>query len=371
MASRLASVDWLRGVAVVLMIQTHLYDAWVHAGVKQTAAYGITRFLGGVPARLFLLLVGVSLAIGWESQIARGVARGGIVKKNFKRGLQVIGMAYLFRIQEYVLGGLGANWADIFRVDILNCIGATIIVCSVIAAPRGGRPQIAAAVIGAALFLGLGPIIGPAHFPAFLPRPLTSYIGGQRPMSWFGLYPWAAWPCVGIVLGHLWARAAAAADPGRLARAFLLPGAFGVLGWAAVVIIRRVDPDVIRYPSDLVQQMGPGSFFYRLGMILVIAALGWAWVRFRHPAAARFSVMEQFGRTSLFVYWIHVDLCYGLVSKPLHGRLGMVSATVGLVAMTAAMLALSLWRTTRFDPWWKARRHAVQPAPGPTTRSPA
>ena len=31
----------------------------------------------------------------------------------------------------------------------------------------------------------------------------------------------------------------------------------------------------------------------------------------------RFSVMRKFGRTSLLVYWLHVDLCYGLLFKHL------------------------------------------------------
>ena len=34
---RLDVVDWLRGAAVVLMIQTHLYDAWVSPAAKLTA----------------------------------------------------------------------------------------------------------------------------------------------------------------------------------------------------------------------------------------------------------------------------------------------------------------------------------------------
>ena len=70
---RLDVVDWLRGAAVVLMIQTHLYDAWVSPADKLTPAYRVTRFLGGVPSRLFLMLVGVSIALRFESQLAKGV----------------------------------------------------------------------------------------------------------------------------------------------------------------------------------------------------------------------------------------------------------------------------------------------------------
>src|SRR5262249_52532790 len=160
---------------------THLYDSWCSPAAKATEAYWWTRYLGGIPSRLFLMLVGVSMAIKFEALIAKGIARSVMVRGAVKRGVEVVVLACLFRIQEYILGGWGDNWPDLFRVDILNCIGASMIVTGIIAAPRKGRPQVAASLAAAAFFIALGPIIGPAHFPSFLPRPLTSYIGGERP----------------------------------------------------------------------------------------------------------------------------------------------------------------------------------------------
>ena len=34
----------------------------------------------------------------------------------------------------------------------------------------------------------------------------------------------------------------------------------------------------------------------------------------------------QLGRTSLFIYWIHVELVYGLISLPLHRALSLPAA---------------------------------------------
>ncbi len=354
---RLGAVDWLRGLAVVLMIQTHLYDAWAASNAKATTAYTITRFLGGIPARLFMLLVGVSLAIRFEAHLTKATPRRAVIRESAQRGVLMLVLAYVFRVQEYVLGGLGDNWRDVFRVDILNCIGASLIVVPLIAAPLRGRPAYGPALLGAALFLGLGPIVGPARFPGWLPPELTSYLGGQRPLAWFSLFPWAAWPLAGVALGHVW-MSAARRGPGSEAKVFLSSGIFGALCTATVIVVRAIDPHVIRYPSEVVQQMGPGAFFYRLGLIGVLAALAWAVVRrTRRPdGRSRFSVMRQLGTTSLLVYWVHVDLCYGLVSKPLHGRLTMSQSTVGFAAMLAAMIGLSLARTHLWGPWWKERR---------------
>jgi uncharacterized membrane protein len=356
--ARLDAVDWLRGLAVVLMIQTHLYDSWASPAAKATGAYWWTRYLGGVPSRLFLLLVGVSMAIGFERQLERGTPRPAMVRASARRGLEILGLAYLFRFQEYALAGFWGPITDLFRIDILNCIGASMILVGFVAAPRAGRPAYAVALAAAAVFIGLGPIVGPAHFPRWLPAPLTSYIGGQRPMSWFGLFPWAAWPLVGVVIGHVWVRASR--EPRREAITWAVTGAVGLALMGAVLLVRKWNPYVIRYPNDIVQQMGPGTFFYRLGLNLVFAFVAYAVTRALGP---RFSVMRQLGRTSLLVYWIHVDLCYGLVSQRLHHRLNMTQATIGFVLMTAAMLLVSLAKTKYWDGWrrGRSRRAAAHP----------
>src|SRR5437764_192092 len=81
------------------------------------------RHMGGLPARLFLLLVGVSAAIKFETQLARGVDSATMRRQTAKRGLQIVGLAYLFRMQEHLLAGFHGGWPMLFKVDILNAIG--------------------------------------------------------------------------------------------------------------------------------------------------------------------------------------------------------------------------------------------------------
>jgi uncharacterized membrane protein len=359
---RLDAIDWLRGVAVVLMIQTHLYDSWVSPAAKATSLYWWTRYLGGVPSRLFLLLVGVSLAIRFEGQLRKGVDHATMVRGAARRGLEILALAYVFRFQEYALSGFWGPPTDLFRIDILNCIGVSMMLVAVVAAPRAGRPQYVLALAAAAIFVGLGAVIGPAHFPTFIPTPISSYLGGQRPMAWFGLFPWGAWAFVGLAVGHVWVRASV--EPRRAARVFLATGAAGLALMSVVILVRAWNPHVIRYPNEVIQQMGPGTFFYRLGLCGVLALVAYAVSRLE---AGRFSVMRQLGRTSLLVYWVHVDLCYGVVSKPLHHRLDMRQATIGFVLMTFAMLLVSLAKTRYWEPW---RRRQAGRAPHALPRTP-
>jgi uncharacterized membrane protein len=364
--SRVAAIDWLRGLAVVLMIQAHGFDAWLAPAAKTGDAYWFIRHMSGLPSRLFLLLVGVSAAIRFNAQLAKGVDERTIRWQAAKRGLQIVGLAYLFRLQEYTLSGFKGGWQTLFKVDILNAIGFSLLVVAAVAAPRRGRIPIAMTLVVAAVLLVLGPIVGPAHFPGWLPHVLTSYIGGQRPMSWFPVFPWGAWALVGVAVGQLWVRQSRDARGER--RVFLLTALAGVASTATIIGIRAIDPFVIQYQSELAQQMGPGSFFYRLGIIGVLAGLGWAVTRF---TAGRFSPLSQLGRTSLLIYWIHVDLCYGGISRPLRGKLGVAGATAWILALVVLMLGVSILKTRLTPPasrWIAERlgRPAAQKSPLPS-----
>ena len=346
-APRIEAIDWLRGLAVIFMIQWHAFDSWLAPWAKAGWPWWFIRHMGGLPSRMFLLLVGVSAAIGFEAQLARGVDTATMRRKIARRGLQIVAMAYLFRFQEQLLGGFAAPWSALFKVDILNVIGASMLLIAAVAVPRHGRAQIGPALLGAACFLGVGPIIGPNRFfPSWI-HPLTAYIGGPRPMAAFPIFPWGAWGLVGVALGHLWVRQSR--EPGKQARVFLLTGVAGLVSLEMVTVIRRINPYVIRYPSDIAQQMGPGAFFFRLGLIGALAGVAWIVTRL---AGDHFSVLKQFGRTSLLVYWIHVNLCYGGISRWLRGRLSVPVATAWILVLITLMFAVSMLKTR----YWASAR---------------
>jgi uncharacterized membrane protein len=338
--NRIDVVDWLRGLAVVLMIMAHGMDAWLLPAAKSGFIYSLIKVGSGIPARLFLLLVGVSAAIQFEAGLAKGTDGPTMRRRLAKRGLQVLVLAYIFRLQEWVLSRFYGGWESLVRIDILNAIGASMIVVALIAAPRTGRRQIVPALLCAAVFLGFGPLVGPAHFPAWLPRPITSYLGGQRPMSWFPLFPWAAWSLLGVAVGHLWVWANR--DERRLRRCFLSSFFVGLAMTSTVGLVRHLDPTIIRYPSEVIQQMGPGIFFHRLGIIATASAIGFLWCRFLRE---RFSVFRQLGRTSLFIYWVHIEFCYGGFVFALRGRFNLPGATLLVLALTALMLGMSMLKT--------------------------
>lgn len=346
--SRVPVIDWLRGFAVVTMIVAHSFDAWMDPALRTGASWAVVRHVSGIPSRLFLFLVGVSAAVVFSKQVARGASEAEMRRYALQRGFGMLALAYLFRLQEHILANFWGGWSQVLRVDILNCIAVSLLLLGLVGVPRRDgsvvRPRVLLPLALAAIFVAFGAIIGPAVFPDFIPRALSSYIGGQRPMAWFPLFPWGAWALVGLVIGQLWLRESRKPDQG--ARCFNLTGLLGVLSLGTVLLIRELHPQIIRYPSELVQQMGPGSFFFRLGAIGVIAFVGFHYTRLvyaRRPG--RFSPLAQLGQSSLLIYWIHVEICYGFGTRPIQKQLGFVATTIAFLILTAAMLGLSLAKT--------------------------
>jgi uncharacterized membrane protein len=70
-------------------------------------------------------------------------------------------------------------------------------------------------------------------------------------------------------------------------------------------------------------------------------------------AGRRWSPLQVLGRSSLFIYWIHVELVYGLVSLPLHGAFSLAGAWVALGVFWLLMLAAAVakdWTIGKFKP---------------------
>src|SRR5574340_413020 len=130
--SRLAYIDWIRGLAVVLMFQTHCYDSWLSPAARKSSSLINWSQLGGtLPAPLFIFLAGISFALVTERLREKGIARSAIAKTTIRRGAEIFGMGLVFRVQEYALGYPWSPWTDLLRVDILSILGLSMILMGI------------------------------------------------------------------------------------------------------------------------------------------------------------------------------------------------------------------------------------------------
>ena len=144
-ASRLGYLDWARGLAVILMINTHAFSAWTVAEDRGTRLFALARLFGGYPAPLFLFLAGLSAALVAERERAKGSNGGEVRRRGLRRGLTVLGFAFVFRVGMLASGGFGRA-ADLLRVDVLNCIAVSLMLVALALGLPSVRGRLAAAL---------------------------------------------------------------------------------------------------------------------------------------------------------------------------------------------------------------------------------
>jgi len=371
-SSRLAWIDWMRGLACVLMFQTHCYDAWLGGDARKTSFLKGSQLLGTLPAPLFLFLAGISFALVTDKLIRKGLTPAAITRTMVRRGAEILGFGLLFRLQEYLIAWGWAPWSDLLRVDVLNIIGLSMILmallCGVTLLVRSGHSNsgfaiVAAAISTAGLIALLTPPLYTTWRPTWLPWPLESYIDGCHnlgaPQPWlFPLFPWAAFAFAGLAVGFV-----LFSDQARNQTAKTL-ALFAAVGAVAILVARQFDHSSFHlYSTYDYWHTSPNFLMTRVGILLVIAFLTYAWCRWG-LATRGFSPIMQLGQTSLLVYWVHIEFVYGRFSIMPKRAQTIAGASWGLLEITVFMLLLSLVRT-RID-WkkfeWKKMIRGVQPA---------
>jgi len=219
---------------------------------------------------------------------------------------------------------------------------------------------IAASLAAATLFAMLAPPLWTTHRPGLLPWPLESYINGvhvfNEPQPWlFPLFPWAAFAFAGLAIGFL---LYTNFSKRREALTFVLIGLAGV---AASALSQLFDKSPIHlYAVYDYWHSNPDFFLMRCGLLLVILFFSYAWCRWG-LAQKGFSPIIQLGKTSLLVYWVHIEFVYGGFSILPRHQCSVAKASLGLLIIFSAMLGLSLIRTN-----WKKWRGAKRPIPAST-----
>jgi hypothetical protein len=382
-----------------LMFQTHCYDSWLGGAARQSRFYMYSQLGGTFPAPLFLFLAGISFALVTEKLRQKNLPASQIARSTIRRGAEIFGFGLLLRLQEYVIAWGWAPKSDLLRVDILNTIGLSMmlmgLLCWLVLAAREkgtmlwGQPPSAVqpgearrlhpasrtrwylivSAAGVSLLISLlAPLLWTTWRPDWLPWPIESYINGVHnlavPQSWmFPVFPWAAFAFAGLAVGFIlqsqWTRT-------REAQAFFILGAVGVV---LIELSRWLDAEPRQfYPVYDYWHTSPEFFLIRLGMLMVILTGSYAWCRWGLGQWG-FSPLIQLGQASLLVYWVHIEFVYGRASILAKRAQTVGGATVGLLIITLAMLALAYIRT-HFKQWRKAPSLRTDSALAPVAGQP-
>jgi uncharacterized membrane protein len=341
---RFAYIDWLRGFACIGMFEVHAYNSWLSPAARQGSFYGLSQFSGTLPAPLFVFLAGISSALVTDRMRRKGFSRNQTSARIIQRGAEIFGLGLLFRVQEYLLSFSTAPWTDLLRVDVLNMIGLSIVLMGVLCWFTQSRPGSAIAAAGVAMGISLvTPLVWTSWRPHWLPWFLESYFDGVHiygtPQSWlFPLFPWSAFAFAGLAAGFVLTSDWSVKNTARTL------GLFAAVGTAIFLLSWALDSAPLTlYAAQDYWHTSPNFFLARMGVVLVVSWIGYAWCKWGWGGAG-FSPLITLGQASLLVYWVHTEFVYGSLSILTRGAQGIPMATFGLLIIVIAMVLLAMTR---------------------------
>jgi hypothetical protein len=227
-------------------------------------------------------------------------------------------------------------WRSLLKVDILNLMGPSIMAAAALwGALRTTRGRLLAFAFATLAVALLTPAVRVTTLLDVLPDPIEAYLRPRAGYTAFAVFPWGAFVFAGALVGVLLDEARTASVERRLN--FYLALAGGALALGAFGASYLPTP----FEGSHFWTSSPSYFLLRTGLLALTVGAAYLWYR-RPRGGTAFSPLEQMGRTSLFIYWIHIELIYGLMVRPLHKALTLGQAGFGILIVALLMLILSL-----------------------------
>lgn len=327
LSDRVLALDWLRGLGVLIMLQGHLFNSFARVDLHNHPIYVLSQFIGGMPAPIFLFLVGATLAFRLDRADRQGLSPAARLKSALWRAAFLAVIAILFRFQLWLFAW-GNPWTEIVRVDILNCMAFGVAVLSPVALLTPHRRFTGCLVAGLAI-AAMAPLVSLLDW-SNVPWLVRNYIVPNK--TFFSFFPDAAYIAFGVSFGALLRTAAPARDR--------------IMQWAACLGLALIvtahyfsNLPFSVYPNSDFWLNSPGLIFIRLGIVLVLAAAGFVWTTGQQPE--RLAFVRRLGTNSLLIYWVHVELVYGRWFWFAKERLSIGACAAASLLLIALMYGLA------------------------------
>src|SRR5437016_4852172 len=195
---RLEYLDWVRGLAGIIMLNGHVWHSYLKPELKTNGIYTFTQFIGGMPPAIFLFLTGVTFTFLMDSRSRKGLSQAKRVMAALYRARYLFLLAFAVRVQLFLFG-LPAAWQGLFKVDVLNCMGFSMVMISPMALFSTKERIRLCAVLGLAIAF-LSPVVSQMDWSG-VPWMIRAYIVPDG--NFFGIFPWGAFLVFGVSAGSV------------------------------------------------------------------------------------------------------------------------------------------------------------------------
>lgn len=303
-SGRILAIDLARIFAILFMIQGHTIHVLLAPQYRQGQFFDLWLYLRGLTAPVFLSLAGCSFFVVTMRMFAKSPSdMSSKVFRRIRRFAAFVGLGYLMHMParsfsdlQYVDSNLLQSW---YQVDVLQCIGITLIAMQLLAlvARTPQRYVIACIAVGSAIVLAT-PLTWSSnwnHLPGFA----SAYLNGNSG-SLFPLFPWAGYVFMGASLGYLFLTQPSSAT----IRVTAIAAGIAIL---AGNVLQRM-PWSLYGPIDY-WKASPNLFLIRFGalcLIMTAISLVLRWFPVRSLPLA-----QRLASESLIAYIIHIAILYG------------------------------------------------------------
>jgi len=347
--SRLAFIDLLRGWAILVMIEVHVFNAFVLPELRSTSWFHALNFINGLVAPSFTFISGFVFLLASQKKLESFRSYGPAFWKQAGR----IGMIWLigyslhlpfFSLHRTLTETTANDWLRFYQSDVLHCIafGLLFLFLSRLVIHKDRTYRIFLLLSGFTVLLATL-FIWDLDFLLWLPSPLAAYLNSQH-FSLFPLFPWLAF----MLFGGYFAAGYVNAREQQKEKDFILRFALkGAILFALSAIGRELVAGFPVGSSDV--RANPFFFFERLGIVILFLTLCWFYAEYRKTEK---SFVLDASRESLMVYAAHLLVIYGqfwherswaFYYGKTFGVLECLIATCGLLALMVSAAVVWGW----------------------------
>jgi uncharacterized membrane protein len=305
--SRLNFVDFMRGLAMVVMIEVHVVNSLMDPALRSESWFYFVNFINGLVAPGFIFVSGFAFMLGSQYRLDELRTFRYAFWKQLGRIMLIWFLGYMLHIpffSRYKCMNLATrdHWLHFMGVDVLQCIALGLFVIFILRILiKSDRLFIITAAVLGFIAVVPAPWIYDIDFTKYLPLFLAMYITPVH-STIFPVVPWFGFMAVGILSAWVFMKFRESGTESIFIKRVLLAG-------IALFVISLPLLFYLKDYARVIQDLGPNILFFtvRLGCVFMILAASYHFCAGRgkiHP------IILYPSRESLAVYFMHLQVLH-------------------------------------------------------------
>jgi uncharacterized membrane protein len=343
--SRLAFLDLLRGWALIIMIEVHVFNAFLLPYFQATSWFNTLNFVNGLVAPSFIFISGFVFLLASQKKLESFRTFGPAFWKQLGR----IGLIWIvgyclhlpfFSFHRSITESTETQLLSFYQSDVLHCIAFGLLLLFLLRLIVRNDRLYRTILLSSGLLVVLATMfLWDIDFTTLIPAPLAAYFNGKH-YSLFPLFPWTAF----MLFGGYFAAVYIQAREQQKERDFILR--FALIGMILAIVSSIAGELPIRIPfSSEAISANPFFFLVRLGIVMLLLTACWLYAEYRKTEK---SFVLDVSRESLLVYTVHLLAIYGRFWNEhslfyYYGNMfGVWECIAGTLILDAAMIAMAI-----------------------------